>query len=1026
MQRFKSIFSVILILFILLMNIGVYASPVLALEKEGSYFEQNKSDFLLRTREEMSKREDVLGDRGTGRQLQKLTGNVDKMQSIKSPERVAVEGESYVEGEVLVKYKKNRINLETFSGRVAADNFSRIKSMEKKEDLRRPNISVLKIKDNKTVEEKIAELKNDPNVEYVQPNFLYYPLAIDTNDTYRDKLWGLDNYGQEVGEVSGTPNADINILDAWAISEGDENDIIVAVIDSGVAYNHPDLADNMWDGSNCLDDEGNYLGGCNHGYDYEDDDKIPLPTSSSHGTHIAGTIAAVKNNNKGIVGVAPNVKIMAIKTNYTSAQIVNGINFAGNNGAKIINASWGCYGYDQDGDHAVCGVYDGTSYDYRDQAMIDTIESFSGLFVAAAGNGNGDGDYEGDDHDSGQTLNMYPCDHTADNIICVAATDQDDILVEWSDYGATSVDVGAPGVNVYSTVADSEVLNETFTSVTPPNIPNSWTKTGNWGTYDFGDDKVLYGDYFNIPYANNVNSTIVSPIANLSGTNVTGAMIDFYTKCDTEYFSPFAGYGDYMILEISDDGINFTELYRWNEWWLDDNLNSSDASPIQNIKEQIPELYLTSNFKIRFRWFTDSSNVPDINYDGCWVDNIKITKYTDGSDEQYAYGYMQGTSMATPHVAGLAGLIWGYKPELDYSEVKDVILNTGDDIPDLHPVTGTHPISTGKRINAFNALDSITPPVISNAQVATTTPTSTVISWDTDKPATSQVVYSTTTPVSSIIVYADTLVTNHIIELANLTASTTYYFYIESVDEYGNIATSTEQSFTTAPIPPTPDTTPPYSTVIDFDDLSVDQYGNNLTYYDGVIFSTEGIAFLAITNKNYDRGHGTEHSLPNKLSVFDSPSDLWIEFDYPVNSVGFWLSGAYKTRIIYAYDPDGNEVTNYTQLYPMGEPLSPDGSPWDYYYDRQEYYINLQGDNIAKVLIQAAGLDSFSIDVGDRVYLPQLVLDQCGDILGRRHLPAGGVEIEDHHLGAVVRDHLLHNGVAQVPIDRQRRRLAKA
>ncbi len=158
---------------------------------------------------------------------------------------------------------------------------------------------------------------------------------------------------------------------------------------------------------------------------------------------------------------------------------------------------------------------------------------------------------------------------------------------------------------------------------------------------------------------------------------------------------------------------------------------------------------------------------------------------------------------------------------------------------------------------------------------------------------------------------------------------------------------------------------PCYATWIyqeDFDDLSVGQYGNNITCCDGVSFFSEETAFLVITDGSYDRGHGIEHSLPNKLSVFNPPSDLWIQFDYPVNNVGFWLSGAYKTRTIYAYDSDDNEVVNYTQLYPMEEPLAPDGTPWDVYYDRQEYYINLQGDDITKVLIQAVGFDSFSID----------------------------------------------------------------
>ncbi|MFH1187311.1 MAG: S8 family serine peptidase, partial [bacterium] len=239
--------------------------------------------------------------------------------------------QSYVKGEVLVKFKDQKINLRQSSGAKKARLFAENKNLDKKEDIKKSNISVLKSKSDESVEEMVERLKNDPDVEYAQPNFQYYPLSIDANDTYKDLLWGLDNAN----------DYDIDAPEAWEISEGGENDVIVAVIDSGVAYNHPDLQANMWDGSNCVDENGNALGGCNHGYDYEDNDLTPLPASSSHGTHIAGTIGAVKNNGKGIIGVAPNIKIMAVKSGLTTVDIVNGINFAKYNRAKAINASWG-------------------------------------------------------------------------------------------------------------------------------------------------------------------------------------------------------------------------------------------------------------------------------------------------------------------------------------------------------------------------------------------------------------------------------------------------------------------------------------------------------------------------------------------------------------------------------------------------------------------------------------------------------------------------------------------------------------
>jgi subtilisin family serine protease len=590
----------------------------------------------------------------------------------------------YVEGEILVKYKNNKINLNTTSGKVLAMSFSNSKSLEGKEDLVKNNISVLKIKDRKTVEEKIVEIQNDPNVEYAQPNFQYYPQTISSNDTYKANLWGLDNTGQTVNTITGTNDADIDAPEAWAVNEGTNAQVIVAVIDSGVAYNHPDLLDNMWNGVSCVSDTNAPLGNCNYGYDFEDLDKTPLPTTSYHGTHIAGIIAALKNNNKGVIGVAPNAKIMALKSSLTTAENIKAINFAKYNGAKVINASWTGSG--------------------SDQLLKDAIESFSGIFVVAAGN----------ESVNNEITHSYPSDYSSSNIISVAATDQNDNLASFSNYGVNSVDVGAPGGEhpdlnngvIYSTIPlETSVLSQDFESITPPSVPSGWVKGGtsnNWGTYQLDSGtywgKVLYGDLA-YPYTNSRNTTITSPIYNLSAG---GANINFYTKCDTEYTSYSTGQiiYDYMTLEYSSDGTNFNEIIRWDEPYLDWLMgdSSSVGGAIYNFSGNIPSQYLTSNFKLRFRWVTNAS---DNNYDGCLVDDIQITKFSDGSDEKY--GYIDGTSMAAPHVSGLAALILGYKPELTYLQVKDIILATGDSLGSLSGKT-----VTGKRINAYNALLSLT------------------------------------------------------------------------------------------------------------------------------------------------------------------------------------------------------------------------------------------------------------------------------------------------------------------------------
>lgn len=666
MKKVSSIFSICLIIFVIF---GNFSSPVLAYEKGNINFEQIKARATLNsggtTLSKISTSSQLIKSPSFASpvaQEQKIL--LEKFQQMKDKA-------DYVAGEILVKYKNFKINLETASGRATALTFTNSKSLENKEDLRKNNISVLKIRDNKTVEDKIAELNNDPNVEYAQPNYQYYTKVINTNDTHRGLLWGLDNTGQSVNGVSGINDADIDTPEAWTINEGSSSSVIVAVIDSGVAYNHPDLLANMWDGTNCKDENGAALSGCNHGYDYEDIDKTPLPNTSSHGTHIAGTISAVKNNSTGIIGVAPQAKIMAIKSSLTTSDNVKSINFAKQNSAKIINASWAGENFDQ--------------------VLSDAISSFPGLFIAAAGNGGEDGI-----GDNNENVHLYPSDYNLNNIISVTATDQNDSLPSFSNYGATSVDVGAPGTNIYSTISqETSVLFESFETIIPPAVPSGWVKSGtnnNWGTYTLDDGSfwgnVLYGDLA-YPYANNVNTTITSPTYNLSSG---GANIDFWTKCDTEYVTD--SWADYMALEFSSDGgNNFNEILKWDEAMIDSNTDPSGGAMYHFIGG-ISDQYLTSNFKLRFRWVTNSS---DNNYDGCLVDDIKITKYSNGSDG--GYDYYDGTSMATPHVSGLAALIEGYNPNLTTSQVKNIILTTGENKAALSGKT-----VSGKRINAYNAL----------------------------------------------------------------------------------------------------------------------------------------------------------------------------------------------------------------------------------------------------------------------------------------------------------------------------------
>jgi len=294
----------------------------------------------------------------------------------------------------------------------------------------------------KSEAEKVYEIMNREDVDYIVENIQFHTLEVPNDPEFEDQ-WHLFK---------------VNAVDAWNINEGSK-DVVVAVIDTGVAWQHPDLASTIWTNEgeiagNGLDDDGNGYTDDIDGWDFFSNDENPDDETSSanpgHGTHCAGIIGAVKNNDLLVSGVA-NVTIMPVRFLGANGSgdlmtAAKAIDYAVNNGAQIISASWGA---------AV-----------PEDAVKPIIEAIGRaneqgvIFVAAAGN-------SGKNNDS---VSMYPANTKSPNMITVAATGEDDEKPSWSNFGFSRVHIGSPGVGILSTLPTEDSGELSGTSMATPLI----------------------------------------------------------------------------------------------------------------------------------------------------------------------------------------------------------------------------------------------------------------------------------------------------------------------------------------------------------------------------------------------------------------------------------------------------------------------------------------------------------------------------------------------------------------------------
>ena len=395
-----------------------------------------------------------------------------------------------VPGEFIVRLKPSLMSMN-------ANKLSQSLGAFVKSSIPSQNIVVVKRPVFETMDSSIKSLAQNNLVDVVEPNFIYHINRL-PDDPMLGQLWGLKNIGQKdsSGKV-GVAGVDVGMEQAWDIETGSDK-MVVAVIDTGVDFNHPDLKDNLWtneaelNGKPGVDDDGNGVIDDIHGFNAitgngnaQDD--------QGHGSHCSGTIGAKGNDGKGIVGVNWNVKIMAVKFldaqgSGTLENALKAIDYATKMGAKVMSNSWGGGGFSQ--------------------TLLDAIKRSNeagALFIAAAGN----------DSNNNDSNPSYPASYDVANIISVAAIDNQGAKASFSNYGKRTVHLGAPGVNVYSSTGGAY---------------DSWSGTS-MATPHVSGIAALVWAHEPLMTAADVKLRLIStarPIAGLKGKTKSGGLINAY------------------------------------------------------------------------------------------------------------------------------------------------------------------------------------------------------------------------------------------------------------------------------------------------------------------------------------------------------------------------------------------------------------------------------------------------------------------------------------------------------------------
>lgn len=495
---------------------------------------------------------------------------------------------------------------------------------------------------NRTTAQLIAELNRDPAVESAEPNYLRWFSVAPPNDMLYTNLWALQNTGQLLIGVSGTPGDDIKFLPASALARtAGTNPPVVAVIDSGVDYRHPDLASNIWintaeNPTNGLDNDGDGYVNDYYGYDFADNKSDPID-SGFHGTHVSGTIAAVGNNGIGVIGVNYQAKIMCLRVSsdgesLPDSAVIEAIQYATMMKERGVNVV------------AINESFGGGGSNSVDIAAMTSAGTAGIIFCTAAGNNSSDNDITA----------FYPASYRLPNQIVVAATDQNDALASFSNYGASTVDLGAPGVNILSLLPIAPVVSPEST-VPPAGTVVGWVQQGS----------TIYA-------ANELQYSGIT----------TGLTATVY----------YCGLGN---------PTDFPAAVRNNIALIERGTLTFSNKVINAMAAGAAAVIIYNNASTNFPGTLGGINdwIPAVSISG--VDGAALQTNATATVVHGLYQFLDGTSMATPHVSGAVAFAAMNFPEETVTQRIQRILANVDAVPGLAGL-----VQTGGRLNLQRTVDT--------------------------------------------------------------------------------------------------------------------------------------------------------------------------------------------------------------------------------------------------------------------------------------------------------------------------------